>query len=114
MTELEKYIQSYFGVTREEGAQVTSYFEASALSKGDFFLKPGRICNKLSFIQSGLIRVYLNTEMEEVTQWIGTKGSFITYLLGLIFNHPDRLNIQVLSYLNLFSIIFLEYKYIVL
>ncbi len=80
MTDLEQYIKTYFGVTKNDLATIVSYFQSTNLTKGDYFLKTGGLCDKLSFIRSGLMRVYVRTEKKEVTQWIGGQGYFITDL----------------------------------
>ncbi|MEJ0057662.1 MAG: hypothetical protein WDN75_19660 [Bacteroidota bacterium] len=88
MTELEQYVHSYFGVTEEEMSKIASLFKPSVLKKGDFYLKSGTSCDKLSFIQSGFLRVYAMVGDKEVTQWIGSKGSFMADLDSLTFNTP--------------------------
>ena len=104
MTELEKYIQSYFGISQEDLAQVGALFKRQTLKKGDYFLKTGRVCDKLSFIQSGLLRIYVQTPDKEVTQWISTKGYFVTDLASLIFNTPARWTIQALTNIEMYTI----------
>jgi CRP-like cAMP-binding protein len=100
----EKYIQSYFGISQEDLALVGSLFKRQILKKGDYFLKTGRVCDKLSFVQSGLLRVYVQTPDKEVTQWISTKGYFITDLASLIFNTPARWTIQALTDVEIYTI----------
>jgi CRP/FNR family transcriptional regulator, anaerobic regulatory protein len=79
MTALEQQITSNFGLAQAEDLQmIVSLFRPMVLKKGDFFLKSGRQCDKLSFIQSGLLRIFVETEDKEVTQWISTEGYFIT------------------------------------
>ncbi|SDM58627.1 cAMP-binding domain of CRP or a regulatory subunit of cAMP-dependent protein kinases [Catalinimonas alkaloidigena] len=109
MTELEHYIRSYFGVTQDDLAQISSYFEPTTLAKGEYFLKAGRYCDKLSFIRSGFLRVFSNLTGREVTQWIGTKGYFVTDLAGLMFEQPSRSSIQALSDCELFTITKADY-----
>ena len=58
MTELEQYLRSYMGVSDEDMASLVSYFQPTTLEKGDYFLRAGRVCDKLSFQRSGLLRVY--------------------------------------------------------
>ncbi len=41
MTELEKYIQTYFGVSNDELEKIISFFEPVTLKKNDYFLKTG-------------------------------------------------------------------------
>lgn len=104
MTELEKYITSYFGVEQEDLLMISSLFKPQTLKKGDFYLRTGRYCEKLSFVKSGLLRIYVSTEDKEVTQWISTKGYFITDLSSLVFDSPARWTIQALSDAELYTI----------
>ncbi len=67
------------------------------LRKGDYFLKSGATCDRLCFIQSGFLRVYAITNDEEVTQWIGSKGSFMADIASHTFRTAARWNIQALT-----------------
>lgn len=105
MTELEKTIQMYFGeLEQAELATITSMFEKETISKGDYFLKTGRRCEKLSFVQQGLLRVYVETEKKEVTQWISASNSFVTDLSGFLFDVPARWTIQALTDTTVFTL----------
>ena len=110
MTELEQYINSYFGVTKDDISKISSYFKLTILKKGDYFLKAGRICDKLSFHKSGLIRVYVTTDKKDVTQWISSTGYFVTDLAGIIFNKPSKYSIQALTDCELYTIDSKDYK----
>jgi CRP/FNR family transcriptional regulator, anaerobic regulatory protein len=67
MSELEQYIKSYFAILDEDSLRIAQLFHSQEIKKGDFFLKSGRNCEKLSFIQSGLLRVFVITADKEVT-----------------------------------------------
>lgn len=105
MTELENYISSYFGLVQpSELKAIAALFRPEVLKKGDYFLKSGKNCDKLSFIQSGLMRIFVATEDKEVTQWISTKGYFVTDLSSLVFGTPARWTIQALTDTELYTI----------
>jgi CRP-like cAMP-binding protein len=105
MTELEIYIKSYFGVAKPTDLEaIVSLFKPTTIKKGDYFVKSGHHCDKLSFIQSGLLRIFVVTDSKEVTQWISTKGYFVTDLASMIFNIPARWTIQALTDTELFTI----------
>jgi CRP/FNR family transcriptional regulator, anaerobic regulatory protein len=111
MTELEQYIQSYFGiVSPDDIGSIVSLFEAEKLKRNDIILQAGRSSNKLYFIQSGLLRVFAVTEDKEVTQWISSKGYFSTDLSSFIFDSPARWTIEALTDSELFSISKENYK----
>lgn len=104
MTELEQYIKSYFGISKGDLSKMISMFGQTNLKKGDYYTKAGRYCDKLSFVQSGLLRIFASTENKEITQWISTKGYFVTDLQSLIFQTPARWNIQALTDCSLYTI----------
>ncbi|MFZ9846790.1 MAG: Crp/Fnr family transcriptional regulator [Flavobacteriales bacterium] len=105
MSELAQYIKSYFGVVQEKELEtIVALFKKTTLQKGDYFLKTGKPSNHLSFIQSGLMRIFVSNEEKEITQWICTKGYFITDLSSFIFQTPARWNIQALTNVELFTI----------
>ncbi|MCE6989948.1 Crp/Fnr family transcriptional regulator [Dyadobacter sp. CY323] len=104
MTDLEQYLQTYFDFDQTELGKVAAFFKPEMLKKGDYYLRTGRSCNKLSFVQSGLLRVYVELEDREVTQWISTNGYFITDLSSLVFDKPSRWNIQALTDTAIYTI----------
>lgn len=96
--ELEEYIKSYFGVVQlEELKTISSFFKEQEIKKGEFYLKEGKESKELSFVQSGLMRIYVDLEDKEVTQWISSKGYFITDLSSFVFGTPSRWSIQALT-----------------
>lgn len=104
MTELEKYIQTYFGVNKGDLIKISSFFKPVSLLKNDFFLKPGRPSDRLGFVQSGVIREFVQVGDKEVTKWISTPGYFVVDLSAFIFNQPARWNIQALTECELYVI----------
>lgn len=104
LTELEHYIANYFDAEKQELTDIASYFKPQQVRKGDYLLKTGRVCNQLSFISEGLVRIYVQTNDKEVTQWISNKGYFLTDLASFIFQTPARWNMQALSDCELYTI----------
>ena len=104
MTALEQNINTHFGIPKDDISKIASFFEAETYTKGDFFCKTGGLCNKLSFIKSGLMRIYVVDKKREVTQWISTPGYFITDLSSLMFQSPARWNIQALTDCEVYTI----------
>jgi len=113
MTELEQYVNGYFRVTGEDLSVIASLFKPEVLKKGQYYSVSGGTCNKLSFIQSGFLRLYALVDDKEVTQWIGGKGSFMGDMASLTFSIPSRWNIQALSDIELFTIQKEQYNKIV-
>ncbi len=111
MKELEQSIQQYFGeLSREELHTIVSLFETESMQKGEYFVKAGRRCDKLSFVRSGFLRIFVETDRKEVTQWISAKDSFLTDLSSLVFETPARWNIQALTDTELVTLNRKDYK----
>ena len=97
MNDLENYIQHYFSISVEDCKKVASLFKMETLEKGAYFLKTGKYCDKLSFIQEGLFRIFVSLPDKEVTQWIAPGGYFVTDIGGFLFRTPSRWNIQAFN-----------------
>lgn len=111
MTELELSIKSSFGIIDEvEISEISSFFNLETLKKGDYFLKKNRKCERLSFVQSGFLRIFIDTDNKEITQWISTKGYFVTDLSSFIFDQPARWTIQALTDVEIYTIKKSEYE----
>ena len=111
MTELENYIKSYFGVVEiNDIKMIVSLFKITTVKKGDFLLKSGKYCDKLSFVQSGFLRMFASTDDKEITQWISAKGYFSTDLASFIFETKSRWTIQALVDSEIFTITKDDYK----
>lgn len=105
MTELEISIKTYFGIIEPQDLkEITSLFQLEILKKGDYFLKTNKRCDRLSFLQKGFLRIFLETEKKEVTQWISTQGYFVTDLSSFIFEKPARWTIQALTDTEIYTI----------
>jgi hypothetical protein len=68
LTELQKYISSYIGITNENIAKVIDLFTETILKKGAYFSKEGQCYEKLSFVQSGFLRIFTDVKNKEITQ----------------------------------------------
>lgn len=114
MSSLHHYIQEYFGVLKQEDLRaVSDLFKEEKLRKGDFFLNQGNPAHQMSFIKSGLIRIFTHDDGKEITQWISSPGYFVTEISSFMFGGSSRWNMQALSEVELFTISKTDYQKIV-
>jgi CRP-like cAMP-binding protein len=97
---------SYFGELNEAELKVLlTHFKAEKLAKNDFFTEAGRQCERLSLVQTGILRVFaLDEDGREITQWLSTPDSFITEIASFFFNQNNRWSIQALTEVELLSL----------
>ena len=110
MPELKNYLKGYFFVPENDLDHIASLFKKEKLNAGEYFVKAGHYADKLSFVNSGILRIFLQTENKEVTQWIATEGYFLADLRSLIFGQPARWFMQAETNVELFSISKEDYK----
>ncbi len=104
MERLETYIKNNLPVSPSDLAVISKCFVPAILDKGEYFVRQGRYCDRLAFINTGYIRVFIEADNREVTQWISTPGYFITDVTSFVFQTPARWNMQALSECQLLSI----------
>ena len=109
MTDLERHIHQYFSISPDDCEKVAGLFKAEVIEKGGYFLRSGKQCDKLSFIQEGILRVYVDLPDKEVTQWISAAGHFVTDIDAFFYRNPSRFHIQALADTRLFTIEFESY-----
>ncbi|WP_344830340.1 Crp/Fnr family transcriptional regulator [Chryseobacterium ginsenosidimutans] len=99
-------MQENFGqLTHQELALIYSYFHEEKLNKNDFFTKSDEICDRLSIVKSGILRVYALSEGgKEITQWLSTENFLMTEIRGFFFNQPNRWTIQAFTDVELLTI----------
>ncbi|MGE4515044.1 MAG: hypothetical protein AB7E26_14715 [Chryseobacterium sp.] len=72
----DSLLQNYFGsLSHEDVSVILSYFREEKLERNDFFTESGKICNKLSIVKSGILRIFaLSDDGREVTQWLAQEN----------------------------------------
>jgi CRP-like cAMP-binding protein len=109
MGTLENNIQQVFSIGKEESGIVAGLFKRETLAKNEFFLEMNADCDKLAFIESGMLRMFVPVHEKDVTQWIGTPGFFISDFTAFLFHSKTRWNIQALTDCSLYMINYEDY-----
>lgn len=104
MTELEQYLNSYFGLSDKDLSIIAELFTEEKMEKGSTYTSVDSYCNKLSFVKSGYLRVWNWKDDKEITQWVASQGYFVTDLQSLVFDLPSRWNIDALTDCELYTI----------
>lgn len=110
MNELSGYINSYFETNSEQSEKIASLFKEERINRNDFHTSFGVRHGKLSFVKSGFLRVFRQTEKKEVTQWISSPGEFATDLGCIMFEQPARWDIQALTDCELYTLDYTNYQ----
>jgi CRP-like cAMP-binding protein len=81
MESLIAYIASLRQLSEGEKTEITSHFQASHFREGEYLFTGGRVCSKLFFVVSGVVRmVAVNDKGIEVTHFFVGEKHFCTIL----------------------------------
>ncbi|WP_316636453.1 Crp/Fnr family transcriptional regulator [uncultured Flavobacterium sp.] len=89
MTELINIINSFQELDVETEEAIHKYFIVEKFKKDELIIQEGRICNKVYFIKSGIVRRFCLEDGIEVTKWIYTENQFITSLSSFFEQKPS-------------------------
>jgi CRP-like cAMP-binding protein len=92
---LKKYIQRVYKLTEYEWNLVKDYFHPSLVKAGQYFVKSGKICYRLGFIEEGVMRHYYFKESgKEVTCSFSSEEEFIGDPESFHEQKPCPFNVQ--------------------
>ncbi|NUM72668.1 MAG: Crp/Fnr family transcriptional regulator [Ignavibacteriaceae bacterium] len=94
---LALYIGSLVNFTPDEFSGYAEYFGHETIKRNRHFINEGDVCEKLSFIISGMFRFYEISDGEEITTDFSFENSFITSYISLITSEPSQLFIQAME-----------------
>lgn len=95
---LTQYFLQSGKLNAETIIQVSAAFEPTKLKKGDHLLKEGSIANEYLFLESGVIRHYVNdTEGNDITLNFYTQNQLVFEVASFFKRIPTEENFEVLS-----------------
>lgn len=82
------------------------------VKKGEFIIEEGEICDKLYYVEKGLIRIYRIEGDKEITTWFTKEGDFVTTVNSFHFGLPSKeyfeaIEDSVIYYINKKSYLYL-------
>ncbi|MGB4839307.1 MAG: Crp/Fnr family transcriptional regulator [Saprospiraceae bacterium] len=105
MDKFKQFLKNISPITDAEFAETISYFTEQNIKKGDFFVKQGKVCQRIGFIISGTIRIYYtNQKDEETTYGFCQENCLTTSFKSFISQTPSHLVLQALEDTRLLTI----------
>lgn len=85
---------------------VRRLFHKKVFKKGEHLLQAGNVCRYVTFIETGLVRYYINSDGEERTNYFNKEGEFVCNYTSFLPQTPSIVNIQALEDTTIFVISF--------
>jgi CRP-like cAMP-binding protein len=90
-------IRNYIPFSSADEAVAQRLFRRKVYKKGEHLLAEGEICRHISFIETGLVRYYINKDGEEQTNYFNKEGEFVCDYPSFLPRQPSIVNIQALE-----------------
>ena len=90
-------IKSYVPLSFEDEIVMRGLFHKKALKKGEHLLEAGNVCRYVIFIETGLVRYYMNKEGVEQTNYFNKENEFVCDYMSFLTQIPSYVNIQALE-----------------
>jgi CRP-like cAMP-binding protein len=91
-------IEQFISLNEDEKELFQKIVTVQSLTKNSFFIREGQICNRVAFVESGILRHFYYTEDKiEVTRWVSLKNTFSTSFASFIRDTPSHENIQAIQ-----------------
>jgi CRP/FNR family transcriptional regulator, anaerobic regulatory protein len=89
MEELIRFISKFQPLDHETEEAVKVYFEEEVYRKNEFLVEEGKICTKINFIKSGLVRRFYIDDGNEITKWLYHDNHWIAVLSSYFNQKPS-------------------------
>jgi CRP/FNR family transcriptional regulator, anaerobic regulatory protein len=96
-TQILQSIKSIVSLNKEEEAAFLNILEVKQFKKKEFLLQEGKVCNKISFINSGCMRVFYSVDGLENTIQFFFSDSWYTDYTSFLTGQPSVENMQALE-----------------
>ena len=99
-------IRRFIPLSSKDEEIVRRLFHKKTFKKGDHLLQAGSVCRYIIFIETGLVRYYINSDGEEHTNYFNKEGEFVCDYMSFLPQVPSYVNIQALEDTTIFVISF--------
>ncbi len=94
---LKAFIDRIVPVTDAEWAAHRQLLRYERVEKGDFLLRAGQVCNRVSFVSTGLVRVYKTIRDQDFTMFFAFEGEYVTDYASFLTRTPADSFLQALA-----------------
>ncbi|MDW8849473.1 Crp/Fnr family transcriptional regulator [Flavobacterium sp. MMLR14_040] len=106
MRELIDVINAFQELDFETEEAIKKYFIVERFKKDQFIIEEGKVCSKIYFIKSGVVRRFSLEDGIEVTKWIYTDNQFVTSLSSFFEQKPSFESLQACEETIVYSLLY--------
>lgn len=97
MDSFRQFIEIYTTLSDENWKQISVCFGKRVIEKDEILLQEGKICRHLYFIESGLLRFFINKDGNDITKFFTEAPYCFTSQVSFTAEKPATENIQAIE-----------------
>lgn len=97
LTALIEKIRQIVPLSETDILLIGTLFQPWLLKKGDYFVQQGQVCHYVGFIQTGLMRYFVNQDGDEKIYSFGQENDFVCDYESFLPQRPCRRSIQAIE-----------------
>jgi CRP-like cAMP-binding protein len=94
---LKQFIENYTLLPIDDWKQISNCFEKRIIKKDEIVLEEGKVCKHLYFVETGLLRFYINKDGNDVTKFFTEAPYLFTSQASFNSEKPATENIQAIE-----------------
>jgi CRP-like cAMP-binding protein len=96
-TPLREFIARILDVTESEWRAHRDCLTRRFLRKGEFLVSAGQVCNKVSFVNKGSFRVFMEVNGAELTKYFFFQHEYATEYISFLTRQPSEISVKALE-----------------
>ncbi len=108
MLSLLHYLQSIHPITPEAQQYLGKVLRKKELRKNAFWLKQGETCNRIAFIEKGMVKIFFESGNKEIAIWYNKEDDVMISVKSFFFQMPSQLAIKAVEPTTLYYIEYAE------
>ncbi|MEO0686303.1 MAG: Crp/Fnr family transcriptional regulator [Cyanobacteria bacterium J06649_11] len=97
MEAFDRYLSKFPQYTPKVFEEILPFLSVKEIEEGAYFLKNGRICKQIGFVESGLLRLYYLNDGKEITNCFCKAHTITTSYSSLITQTESDIGIQAIE-----------------
>lgn len=97
-------------LTASQQADLSHAIVRESLSKGTPLLSPGQICDRIYFVEQGVLRSSCEIEDKDVTRWFAFPTHFATDYFSFVYQKPSETWLMTVTDVDLLSLSYLSLR----
>jgi CRP/FNR family transcriptional regulator, anaerobic regulatory protein len=107
-----RFLNSIYPLSQSLIEHLITVLKTKQLAKRDYLLRAGHICQKICFIEKGLLRCFYEQGESEVSSWFMSQGDVIVSVESFFKQAPSYESIQALESTVIHYITYQELQFI--